>query len=109
LSITFKSLGKCRLGKEVVKLSLFLISAGRWFAVDPIKGISSLKGSIVRGLPFKVLDGKGSESFESKVRRIKSIAYCERCGCRLSQYRDPTEKLCKVCQRALNPLFQQTA
>lgn len=77
--------------------------------MDPLRGVSSLKGSIVRGLPVKVLDGKGSDSLESKAKRVKSIAYCERCGCRLSQYRDPTEKLCRVCQRALNPLFQETA
>ncbi|MHB0977475.1 MAG: hypothetical protein ACYC1U_09825 [Candidatus Aquicultorales bacterium] len=43
------------------------------------------------------------------TKRVTQIAFCTRCGCRLSQYRDTDDNLCCACHRALNPLFDQSA
>lgn len=42
-------------------------------------------------------------------QRISTIAFCDRCDCRLSQYRDPKDRMCCACARALNPLFEKSA
>lgn len=42
-------------------------------------------------------------------KRLSSLAFCPRCGCRLSQYRDPGDKYCCACGRARNPLFDKSA
>lgn len=65
-----------------------------------------MKGSIIRGMSFSNLGNKTLEEALSGPKRVKSLAYCERCGCRLSQYRAPEDTLCCSCQRALNPLLK---
>ena len=68
-----------------------------------------MKGSIVRGISFSDLNGKALEEVLAGPRRIEKQASCERCGCKLSKYRDPEDTFCCSCKRALNPMFRQTA
>jgi hypothetical protein len=68
-----------------------------------------MKGSIVRGISLATLNGRNLEDLLSGPKRIESSAYCQRCGCKLSQYRDPIDTLCCSCKRAINPLFKQPA
>lgn len=49
------------------------------------------------------------EPLAGAPKRLSTIAFCERCGCRLSQYRNPEDKLCCACNRAVNPLFDKSA
>ncbi len=58
-------------------------------------------------------DDRDEESFfeppADAPKRLTALAFCERCGCRLSQYRNPEDKLCCACSRAINPLFDKSA
>lgn len=84
------------------------------------KGSLDEKGSLGKTDAFPAFGGEETSSqnkrddwfFEPPAdapRRINSIAFCKRCGCRLSQYRDPGDKHCCACSRAMNPLFDKSA
>jgi len=60
-----------------------------------------MKGSIIRGISLSELNGKTLEEILAGPKRVERVAYCDRCGCKLSQYRSPEETLCCSCQRAL--------
>jgi hypothetical protein len=68
-----------------------------------------MKGSLVRGLSLATINGRNLDELLSGPKRMEGLAFCERCGCRLSQYRDPIDDLCCSCKRAVNPLFKQPA
>jgi hypothetical protein len=68
-----------------------------------------MKGQIVRGLSFGNFNGKTLDEVLAGPKRMDNLAFCQRCGCKLSQYRDYNEGFCCSCQRALNPLFRRTA
>jgi len=60
-----------------------------------------MKGSIVRGISFSGNNGKTLEEVLAGPKRVTELAFCQRCGCRLSLYREPEDSLCCSCQRAL--------
>ncbi len=68
-----------------------------------------MKGSIIRGISFSGLNGKTLEEVLAGPKRIEELAFCGRCGCKLSKYRDPEDTLCCSCKRAINPMFRRTA
>lgn len=56
-----------------------------------------------------VLDDSLFELPPDAPKRVTELAFCDRCGCRLSQYREKSDTHCRACQRALNPLFDKSA